>query len=514
METKNEFILLLNDEPLTLACSAIADFLWDDFIRDARPSVKYLVERYNIRQLSRFGKEVFDRLYTADNVTWLVSFDEYEEYYRKVYDGETASLPAGYKPENGFWWAIMSDLSEAAAWPDLLMRCTGDQFNAGNNAISILNKLSELIEQALNETNIDIQIVVHGGESLEKLREQFKQAKAQGNEKEAQKARAQGKAKIQEINEEIQQLKDLVQPHLSSIVDKTIKESDETNEQITNLWGNEKGVGRDCGNLQEKKALASRLKNNRELKKLASKLGVLRKVWLERKRARKHQDQYAAIAGARFSNDLTKAFSTELALAGTDKGRALFALKYTQKTILTKDYEANRKDIGKGPIVMYIDVSGSMRGEQEIWSKAVAFMIAEEGLKEKREVQINLFDTEVTETVTLVKDRKDNRDLLDFVGRWSLGGGTAFNSVIRHAGKNGELRDRADVLMITDGHSDVSDPEIRRLDALKAETGLQWSTVCLNTSVPKVCFRFSDEVYSVDTSKQADAIDVVQKCFR
>jgi len=60
----------------------------------------------------------------------------------------------------------------------------------------------------------------------------------------------------------------------------------------------------------------------------------------------------------------------------------------------------------------------------------------------------------------------------------------------------------------------VSDPVIRRLDALKTETGLQCSTVCLTALVPKVCFRFSDEVYSVDTSKQADAIDAVQKCFR
>lgn len=514
METKNEFVLLLNDEPLTLACSAIADFLWSDFIRDARPSVKYLIETHNIKQLSRFGKEIFDRLYTADNVAWLVSFDEYEEYYRKLYDGETPAMPSGYKPENGFWWAVMSDLTEAAAWPDLLIRCTGDQFNSGNNAISILNKLSEVIEEAINEAAVDIKLLVHGGEDLEKLREKYKQAMGQGDTKEAQKARAQGKAMVQAINEAVQQLKDLVQPHISSIVDKTIKESDDTNEQLSTLWGTEKGIGRDCGNLQEKRALANRLKNNRELKQLASKLGAMRRVWIERKRARKDQAKYAAITGARFSNDITKAFSTELALAGTDKGRALFALKYTQKTILTKDYEANRKDIGKGPIVMYIDVSGSMRGEQEIWSKAIAFMIAEEGLKEKRTVQINLFDTQVTETVVLDKNRRDNRELLDFIGRWHLGGGTAFNSVIFHAGANAELKDKADVLMITDGHSDVTDPVIRRLDSLKNETGLQWSTICLTTHVPKVCFRFSDEVYSVDTSKQADAIDIVQKCVR
>ena len=58
LETKTELIHLVDNAPLTLACSALADFLWDDFVREARPSVKYLIEKYNIKQLSRFGKEL------------------------------------------------------------------------------------------------------------------------------------------------------------------------------------------------------------------------------------------------------------------------------------------------------------------------------------------------------------------------------------------------------------------------------------------------------------------------
>ena len=115
-DTQSDFIRLVNNEPLTLACSALADFLWDDFIRDSRPVVTYLIDQHNIRQLSRFGKELFDRLYNGDNVKWLVTEDAYEQYFRKVCDGDTASLPEGYKPENGIWYAIMADLSQAAGW--------------------------------------------------------------------------------------------------------------------------------------------------------------------------------------------------------------------------------------------------------------------------------------------------------------------------------------------------------------------------------------------------------------
>ena len=140
MQTQSEFVRLINNEPLTLACSALADFLWDDFVRDTRPVVKYLIDQYNIQQLSRFGKELFDRLYSGDNVKWLVTEDAYEEYFRKVCNGDSSAIPTGYKPENGIWYAIMSDLGQTAAWPELLRRCVGNQFNAGNNGSAALRR--------------------------------------------------------------------------------------------------------------------------------------------------------------------------------------------------------------------------------------------------------------------------------------------------------------------------------------------------------------------------------------
>jgi len=74
MKTNTEFLRLVNNEPLVLAVSALSDFLWDDFIRDARPIVKYLEDKYNIKQLSRFGKELFDFLYNGGQVTTVIRF--------------------------------------------------------------------------------------------------------------------------------------------------------------------------------------------------------------------------------------------------------------------------------------------------------------------------------------------------------------------------------------------------------------------------------------------------------
>lgn len=514
MNTRSEFMRLVNNEPLTLSCSPIADFLWEDFVREARPIVKYLETQYNIKQLCRFGKEVFDRLYTADQVNWLVSEEEYEDFFRAKCNGESPTLPQGFKPENSFWWMLMGELSNAAAWPELLSRCVGDQFNAGNNAVNIINQLAEAIEQAIHQQQLDHKTIFQAAQELEKLREEFKKAVAEGNEQAANEARQKGKQLGNKIIESAMNGLQPIQGQLDEIVDKTIQQSDELNDAMANLWGSQPGKGKDAGNLEEKRQLAAQLKNNWNLRNLAKNLGALKRTWIQRKRAKRSKETYSAIVGARFSNDITKAFSTELALANTAEGRALFALKYSQKTLLTKDYEADSKNLNKGPIIMYIDVSGSMSGERDIWSKAIAFIIADEALKEKREVYVHLFDTVISESVTLKGDRKNNEELINFIQRWTLGGGTQFNAVISHAVLNLKKHAQTDVLMITDGHSSAGSMAVRRLQAAKAETGAQWATVCLEMDPPEVCYEFSDDVFRVDIKKPGDAVDAIQKSLR
>ena len=509
-----ELLRLVNNEPLTLACSALADFLWDDFVRDARPSVKYLSEVHNIKQLSRFGKELFDRLYNADNVNWLISEEDYEDYFRKVSDGDLAAIPEGYKPENGIWWAIMSDLSQAAAWSDLLQRSVGHQFNAGNNAINILNQLSEIIEEAIDQQQFDVELLTATGDKLKELRDKFKEAQKSGNVKAAKEAQAQGKAINKALNEAIQKARESIQPQTHGVIDSTLKNNDDTNESIDNFFGTTPGTGRDCGNLKEKRDLAKKLNQNKELRKIAKKLGALKRIWAERKRAKKTKANYESITGAKFSDDVIKAFPTEIALANTDKGKALFALKYSQKTLLTKDYTANSKNLGRGPIVLYVDVSGSMNGESEIWSKAITFVIAEQALRDKREIQIHLFDTSIQNSIELHSDRKNNKELLDFVGSWTLGGGTSFNAVIAHALDQNIVGERADVLMITDGYASIHENFKSRLNKFKKETGTQWSTICINTDIPDVCRTFSDELFSVNLYNMESTIDAIQSCIR
>ena len=167
---EQNFIQLGAHASLTLRCSALADFLWDDYVRDANPVVSIVQEHYKTPQISRFGKEIFDRLYNTDQVDWLISVDDYETYFRAVADGQTPALPEGYKPENAFWFSVMSSLSESPTWIHLLKISAGDQYNAGNNAVNILNRLAAQVARMYAEAQEATELLLNSGAKLSELR--------------------------------------------------------------------------------------------------------------------------------------------------------------------------------------------------------------------------------------------------------------------------------------------------------------------------------------------------------
>jgi len=116
----------------------------------------------------------------------------------------------------------MSDLTQAAAWPELLRRSVGEQFNAGNNAINIVNSISDIIEEAIEQNQFDVQLLTNGGKQLQRLREQYQKAVAGGDKESAQKARAEGKALNQAINEAIQKARETIQPQTHEVVDDAV----------------------------------------------------------------------------------------------------------------------------------------------------------------------------------------------------------------------------------------------------------------------------------------------------
>lgn len=513
MKANTEFLRLVNNEPLVLAVSALTDFLWDDFIRDARPIVKYIEDRYNIRQLSRFGKELFDFLYNGGQVSTVITLEDAEAYFRAKQNGQNPELPKNYKPEYAFWVSLFIQVCESPAWPRLVALSIGDQFTSGNNAVNVLNELSEVIEKQIERGGLNAQLLADAGKELQDIRDQFMQAKAEGDLAKAAELRQKGKELGLQLEQLMQEAAENMKPQVDKAVDKAHQSAKDVKEAMKQLAGSEAGSGMALNDIDQKRALARKLAANPSLRDLVRRLGALRQAWADRKRARKSNSTYSDIVGAKFSDEVIKAYPIEIALAATEKGRALFALKYSQKTLLTKDYEAKIKELDKGPVILYIDISGSMSGESELWSKAIAYVVAEECLKDNRATHIHLFDTVIQKSIHLEKGRTDNERLLNFVLSWTTRGGTSFCSVIDHALNKINYVQKADILMITDGSAEVSDPFIRRLNAFKQEHGVQWNSFCIGKQ-SSVLKQFSDTVHTVDPSNDPESAELFQNALR
>lgn len=505
---KSEFIRLSDNEPMVLKVSALTDFLWSDYVRDSAPRVKYLTTHYDIRKLSRFGKELFEALYQGDNLNPVISLQDAEDYFRALQDGEEIKAPANYKPENAFFIGLLQDVMNSPGWAMISPICYGNQFNSGNNAISILNKLSEVLDQSINNRELDPSALGEEVDQLNELRRQFVEAKKNGDFQKAREVREMGKQLGKSIEEYHNKIREQMRPDIQEAVDKAADETQQINKAMNHLAGEQLGTHQ-RQSVEAKQQLANRLRNNKKLLALANRLGALRRTWNQRKRARKGKADYSDIVGVKFSDSVPQAFPTELALAATPEGKALFALKYNQKTILCKDYEANVKNLDKGPIMMFVDISGSMQGESELWSKAMSVVIAEEAIKQKRLVHIALFDTRITKHFIFDPVTADKEQLLDFCLSWSCDGGTSFSEIIKYAMDNLTAKSRADILLITDGHDNVTDALLQDFHKWKQEIGVEMNCFCIGDMSSNL-LSFSDAVREVDVHNDAESSDLFQ----
>lgn len=109
------------------------------------------------------------------------------------------------------------------------------------------------------------------------MREQFKQAKADGDNQSAEIARAKGKALAQAIQNELELLKSTIEAEITNMADAALRSCKNENNDLSTLWGNTDGQGFHAQDLETKKELASKLQNNKALKQVAKQLGSLKK---------------------------------------------------------------------------------------------------------------------------------------------------------------------------------------------------------------------------------------------
>ena len=137
-------------------------------------------------------------------------------------------------------------------------------------------------------------------------------------------------------------------------------------------------------------------------------------------------------------------------------------------------YDRRHKQIeGRGPIIVCLDVSGSMTGPVETTSKAMFMQLCKTATEQRRKICFMPFATNCGDPLYI----KSHEDLLQIITRGNypgLGGGTDFDGPLLASIREvqGEYK-HADVIIMTDGYSRVSPRVVAQVKEAKDNTGMR-----------------------------------------
>jgi Mg-chelatase subunit ChlD len=201
--------------------------------------------------------------------------------------------------------------------------------------------------------------------------------------------------------------------------------------------------------------LAARLKLDERLRRIAALAGRFKRIAASKRRQRvKHGAD--EVTDVEQGADLGRALPVELAKLSHRLLRLDFMRSLLERQALQYRLEGTAY-LGKGPLVVLLDKSGSMDGPRDVWATAVALALLDQAQRERRTYALLGFDSRVKfEAVVNPSDALPEEGL--FV---PCGGGTEIAAAIQRGLEiirthPGALR-KADIVLITDGGSDASE---------------------------------------------------------
>jgi uncharacterized protein with von Willebrand factor type A (vWA) domain len=217
---------------------------------------------------------------------------------------------------------------------------------------------------------------------------------------------------------------------------------------VPGVGTSQQGTSGDGGNAR---SLAARLRDSARLREIAKLAGRFKRIAGAKRRSRVRHGA-DEIVDVETGADLGRLLPLELALLVHPSTKLLAMRNLLERSCLQYRLEGT-ETLGKGPLVVAIDKSGSMEGERDIWATAVALALLDVAQAEKRPFGLLAFDANVKfESIVLPGEALPGTAL--FV---PADGGTDIDKVVRRGLEIIEQRPgamkQADVVLITDGGS-------------------------------------------------------------
>jgi len=312
------------------------------------------------------------------------------------------------------------------------------------------------------------------------------QGQGQGQGKGKQKGKGPGKQGL--TPEQMEALKKAME----SACKQATKDIDETMTCLSG-WGTDPGEVQKLS-FKEKFQMRDRFMKSDKLRKLARMVGRACNMALSAQKTKvKHGSD--EVFDIEIGSDLARILPCEKMLLHT-KGaaRRLFFKKYAEGQLMQYKLRSTIKE-QKGPIICCIDNSGSMSGDPELWSKALALGLLEIAVKQRRKLVILHFGARGERIARFDFAQGDAPlDRKIKMAEYFLGGGTDFEYPLDHAVDIVEKEHpKADVILVTDGECDCSTPWMKKWRDWRKKKGVNCYSVYIGeNSMPKILTDISD----------------------
>jgi uncharacterized protein with von Willebrand factor type A (vWA) domain len=453
-------------QPLVFEVDDISKGFFADYTRKRRDADAIFNScDYRLFNLKRLSLEVFHRLFR-------------EPYPEPI---ETARIP----PENRWALHVHEKLSAMPDFDILLDRTDSNFMLAGAAAMEFIEKIAERLPKP--ETRVP---------DPGPLREEVKRLRAienpgPGTLERIKQLTEEGKkavAKLQEYENALEESHTLRNALLEGV--RSASESTEALAAAGNVLGWNTGDGSDIqASVEEKMALSNQLMQNRMVRKIFEIAGRMLETAAQKRRSMDPEGM-GELAGVSLGNDLARLLPGEFQKLAFPEMSDLFYLQYLDKTLM--EYEVKGKtEQGKGPLVLCVDISGSMNGMREIWAKALVLTMMKLARQDKRQLRIVLFAGSVRKITDVEPFQASFADVMEQIAMAYNGSGTDFIPPLRSAlsaiERQAHLK-KADIVFLTDGECSVTPQFLEAFNAKKTEmeftvyginVGVHWNNIIL-----------------------------------
>jgi uncharacterized protein with von Willebrand factor type A (vWA) domain len=240
------------------------------------------------------------------------------------------------------------------------------------------------------------------------------------------------------------------------------------------------------------RTLGAMLRRDSRLREIALLAGRMRRIAAgkRRERVRHAADE---IADVEQGDSLARALPSELARLRHPRRRLDFLRSVLERQVLQYQL-VGTETLGRGPLVLLLDKSGSMEGAKDAWATAFSLALLEHAAAERRPFAVVHFNGRVSFEAMVRPGEELPREAL-FVG---CDGGTDIGRALKRGldlADDPRLRRRADVVLVTDGESDPTSAEGLR----ELARGRNVTVLGLGIAVPKEALTpWCDEVRAIE----------------